>query len=147
MGIVEQIEKYHKLLVPHGHYTNLGIFDITNCAHLAGLFNDSYHLPDSKIFIFHETYKIPENHPSSPEFGERINFKDKFKLSPGQKLFFKNLYPLPLKETNQIWSAHFVYSSQNIVYDPILGKPAHIDEYSLLMFGENIDKEIYISKI
>lgn len=57
----------------------------------------------------------------------------------------KNLKPLVYKD-QVTWWYHEVCCYRNDVFDPIIGNPVKINEYTQIIFGESINMEILIPK-
>ena len=61
------------------------------------------------------------------------------------EIHFKSLEPL-VYEGRVSWGAHQVCCYEDKAFDPIVGKPINISQYTQTVFGESINMEILIPK-
>jgi len=60
-------------------------------------------------------------------------------------VYTKDLEPL-IYNGNVSWGSHLVCCCENVAFDPMIGNPVNIDQYTQIVFGELIHMGIAVSK-
>ena len=141
MNIIEQLKNWNKILIPNGDYGRLEITNIFDCKGLAKYIQIIKKNSQSKILIFGERYRIPDGKKLCIENGKRISFNDDTNYYH-DTIIKGELFPPSL---NRSWSAHIVYCENEEIFDPIIGEPCQLKDFSNQLFGKEIPFEEYFN--
>ena len=61
----------------------------------------------------------------------------------GERVFHAPLIPLALGVA-AAWTTHYVSCCDGMAYDPVAGRPLRLETYSLEVFGEQIQAEVFV---
>ena len=141
-GIESLLKKWNPLLIPDGDYFRLRIKGVYDCKGLAKHLMNTRRDPHSSIVIFGEKYAHQHGEERNLENCRRVSFNDRSNYR-GFTILRRKLRPIPFRG-ERIWGMHCVYTSDNTVFDPVLGEPYPLTGFDLRLFGEEVPFEEYI---